>query len=254
MRTEKSRCKEMNGLRILGLDTSGKVASCAILDTEAGILLGERSVYTTRTHSQTMLPMCISLLGECGMTEADVDCYAVSVGPGSYTGIRIGLAAVQGMAMVRDVPCIGVSTLEAMASRIFPARHILSVMHARSDLFYSAWFSYQIYMDYDPRHLERQTPDELHTASEIMEMIGRIGEGIVLTGDGAEELLRLYRESHESAALLRPVPPMLRLQSAAGVCQCAAQFADTHTELPHAADLTASYLQAVNISRRKSER
>ena len=90
----------MNALRILGLDTSGKTASAAILDTESGILLGEHTIYTSRTHSQVILPLCKNLLEECRMTPADVDCYAVAVGPGSYTGLRIGIAAVQGMAMV----------------------------------------------------------------------------------------------------------------------------------------------------------
>ena len=246
-----SRWKEMNALRILGLDTSGKVASAAILDTGQDLLLAERSLYTTRGHSQIMMPMVENLLTDCGMTVQDVDCYAVAVGPGSYNGLRIGIAAVQGMAMVHNTPCIGVSTLEAMAARIFEAKNILAVMHARADLFYCAWFSYHIYMHYDPKYLDRETPDEIQTATQIAETIDKISEGIVLVGDGAEELMKQYEAmGHEGQTILRPAPPMLRLQSAAGVCYQAAQYIEQHAELPTAADLTASYLQAVNITRK----
>ena len=238
-------------MRILGLDTSGKVASAAILDTEQSLLLAERSLYTARGHSQIIMPMVQDILTDCGMTAQDVDCYAVAVGPGSYTGLRIGIAAVQGMAMVNDTPCIGVSTLEAMASRCFPARDILAVMHARTELFYAAWFSYQIYMDYDPDFIERQTPDELQTFGELVRIIDKIPErGITLVGDGAEEFLQQYEAAGFHKDDLRPAPPMLRLQSAAGVCWQAAQYIAAHKTLPTAADLTASYLQKVNITRK----
>jgi tRNA threonylcarbamoyladenosine biosynthesis protein TsaB len=243
----------MNALRILGLDTSGKVASAAILDTEQDLLLAERSLYTTRGHSQIMMPMVQDILTECGMTPADVDCYAVAVGPGSYTGLRIGIAAVQGMAMVNNTPCIGVSTLEAMAARIFDAKNILAVMHARADLFYCAWFSYQIYMHYDPKYLDRATPDEIQTAAQIAETVDKMSDGIVVTGDGAAEFIRQYEAmGHEGQTILRPAPPFLRLQSASGVCYQAAQYIAEHDTLPSASDLTASYLQAVNITRKGS--
>ena len=242
----------MNALRILGLDTSGKVASAAILDTAQNLLLAERSLYTARGHSQIIMPMVQDILTDCGMTAQDVDCYAAAVGPGSYTGLRIGIAAVQGMAMVSNTPCIGVSTLEAMAARAFPARHILSVMHARADLYYAAWFSYQIYMEYDPQFIDRETPDELQTTAQITETIDKLGEGIVLVGDGAEELIREYAETHGSTEHLRPAPAFLRLQSAAGVCYQAANYCKAHDTLPTSSDLTASYLQAVNITRKES--
>ena len=243
----------MNALRILGLDTSGKVASAAILDTETDLLLADRSLYTSRGHSRIIMPMVEDVLTDCGLQLEDIDCLAAAVGPGSYTGLRIGIAAVQGMAMVHDLPCIGVSTLEAMASRIFGAKYILSVMHARAELFYCAWFSYQIYMHYDPKYIDRQIPDELQTAEQIAAVIDRAADEIIVVGDGAEELIRQYEAmGHEGQTILRPAPPFLRLQSAAGVCWCAAQYAAEHTALPGASDLTASYLQAVNITRKEA--
>ena len=243
----------MSALRILGIDTSGKVASAAVLDTEQDLLLGERSLYTTRGHTQVILPMVTELLTECGMTLQDVDCYAVSVGPGSYTGLRIGIAAVQGLALPDNKPCIGVSTLEAMASRCFESENILAVMHARADLFYVGWFSYQIYMHYDPKYLDRQIPDELQTAAQIAEVVDKSSGRITVVGDGAQEFIRQYEAmGHENQTILRLAPAFLRLQSAAGVCYQAADYIETHAELPTAADLTASYLQAVNITKGKA--
>lgn len=227
-------------MRILGLDTSGKTASVAILDTQQQVLLGERTVYTTRTHSQVIMPMTMALLEECRMQIADVDCFAVAVGPGSYTGLRIGIAAVQGMAMVQNTPCIGVSTLAALASRVLSPQ-ILAVMHARSDLFYAAWFS----------NGERVTPDALQTVEEIAEvpMTGQV----MLTGDGAEEFVRQYQALPEHQNVdFQIVPPILRLQSAAGICQVASQYCGA--VLPTAADLTASYLQAVQIQKKKTDK
>lgn len=241
--------KEMNALRILGLDTSGKTASAAILDTRQNALLGEHTVYTTRTHSQVIMPMAMALLEECRMQIADVDCFAVAVGPGSYTGLRIGIAAVQGMAMVNNTPCIGVSTLESLASRVFGAPDILAVMHARSDLFYAAWFSCQ------DGSIRRMTPDLLQTAGEIAQAADCVTGQILLVGDGAEEFVQQYQALPEHRdADLRIVPPPLRLQSAAGICQSAAQYCDGRTALPTAADLTASYLQAVQIQKKRNDR
>ena len=234
----------MNALRILGHDTSGKVASCALLDTQQDCLLGEQSVYTRRGHSQIILPLCERLLADCALTLEDVDCYAVSTGPGSYTGLRIGIAAVQGLAMARGTPCIGVSTLEAMASRLFGADDILAVMHAREDKFYCARFSC------GGDRMERRTPDELQSAAQIAGMTGQTKARILLVGDGCGQLMEQLEAMEHAGEMLRPVPPILRLQSAAGVCRCAAQYIAANKELPAAADLTASYLQNVNITKK----
>ncbi len=230
-------------MRILGLDTSGKTASVALLDTASGILLGEHTIYTSRTHSQVILPLCKALLEECRLDIADVDCLAVAVGPGSYTGLRIGIAAVQGMAMPQNTPCVGVSTLEAMASRICAAPNILALMHARADLFYRGWFHGT------PQGTERVQEDALLTASEIIQEVQNNAEPIVLVGDGAEEFVKQYTDiTNHPTAKFHIAPPTLRLQSAAGVCQCAAG-----KPIGTAADLVASYLQAVQVQKKKTE-
>ena len=98
---------------ILAFETSAKAASVALL--EDGKLLGESYQNTGLTHSQTLLVMAQSLLDQCGKTVEDVTATAVAAGPGSFTGVRIGVAAAKGFAWGREIPCYGVSTLEAMA-------------------------------------------------------------------------------------------------------------------------------------------
>ena len=98
---------------ILALDTSGKIASCALL--QDGMLLDQAEQDSMMDHSRLMLPLCEQLLQKHSLTFADVDVYAAVVGPGSFTGVRIGTAAVKGFAWAQDKPCAGVSSLLAMA-------------------------------------------------------------------------------------------------------------------------------------------
>lgn len=226
-------------MRILGIDTSGKTASVAILDTEKKVLLGEHSIYTARTHSQVIMPICKDLLCECNMTVQDVDGFAVSVGPGSYTGIRIGIAAVQGMAMVNQTPCAGISTLASLASRA-GSGNVLALIHAREDLFY-----YGIY-NFANRIIPAGT---LADRAEILNILGDYAGQMTLTGDGAELFLQDYAEKIPDFLEISLTPPALRLQSAAGICTCAAI-----TGFGTPADLTANYLQAVQIQKKKTDK
>ena len=119
-------------MKILAIDTSGKVASVAVTDGEK--LLWEKSVYTKLTHSQVILPMVKQALEETGLTYTDLDCAAIAKGPGSYTGLRIGVAAVKGMCFgCESLKSAGVSTLLSLAYNCigFEGR-IISVMRANS--------------------------------------------------------------------------------------------------------------------------
>lgn len=98
---------------ILALDTSGKIASCALL--RDGVLLGQEARDSMLDHSRLLLPLCQALLAEQGLTLEDVDVFAAVVGPGSFTGVRIGTAAVKGFSWAQDKPCVGVSSLLSMA-------------------------------------------------------------------------------------------------------------------------------------------
>ena len=101
-------------LVIMGVDCSSKQSSVCIMKDDKVIYTAVQN--TNTTHSRNFLPMIQAALTVCGMTPADVDLYAATVGPGSFTGLRIGLATVKGMASAYNTPCIGVSSLKALAA------------------------------------------------------------------------------------------------------------------------------------------
>ena len=124
---------------ILAFETSAKAASVALM--ENGKLLGESYQNTGLTHSQTLLSIAEALLDACGKTPQQVDAVAVAAGPGSFTGVRIGVAAAKGFAWGRELPCYGVSTLEAMALQAgLWQGYVLPVMDARRQQVYTALF------------------------------------------------------------------------------------------------------------------
>ena len=100
-------------MNILAIDTAGKTAAVAVMRDDT--LLYEMASNTGLTHSETLLPMVDTALKACGLTPAQLDLYAVTNGPGSFTGLRIGLAAVKGLAFAANTPCAGVSTMAALA-------------------------------------------------------------------------------------------------------------------------------------------
>ena len=124
---------------ILALDSSAAPASAALL--EDGKILSEFYINTKQTHSQTLMPMVESVLKLTNKTLDDVTCMAVSAGPGSFTGVRIGVSCVKGLSMTRNIPCAGVSTLRAMAENARQLTGIVcAVMDARCGQVYNALF------------------------------------------------------------------------------------------------------------------
>ena len=130
-------------MRILAIESSAKMSSVALV--EEGVLIAQNTQHAGQTHSKTLLPMTNSLLKDLGMAIQDIDKIAVAHGPGSFTGLRIGVATAKGLAMGADKPLIGVSTLEAMAHQ---GKHlgegiICPVMDARREQVYNALFTTQ---------------------------------------------------------------------------------------------------------------
>ena len=129
-------------MKIFVLDTSSKAASAAVW--EDGHLLADCWQNTGRTHSVTSLPMAESLLAGCSRTLEEMDALAVTAGPGSFTGLRIGMAMVKGMGFALDKPCIPLSTLEGLAWNLqgWPGL-ICPVMDARVGQVYTALFRWE---------------------------------------------------------------------------------------------------------------
>lgn len=218
----------MSALLILAVDTSGNTASAAVV--KDGLLLGSRMLYTARAHSQILLPMAKELLAETGNPVQTVDVFAAADGPGSYTGLRIGIAAMQALAFAGKKLCAGVSTLEGMAWNLCAREGILcAALKARLDLCYCAFF------ESDGQTVRRLTDDAVISADEIAAQIKAYGARVMIAGNGAELLLPRC----ENAV---PAPMHLRDQSACGIALAASQMEPVPPE-----QLTVRYLQAVKI-------
>lgn len=196
-------------MKILALDSSAVAASVALC--EDGELLGEYTVRNQNTHSQTLLPMIESMLSFFELGTDDVELFAVSSGPGSFTGVRIGAATVKGLAFGTQKPCIGVSTLEALAYNLIGNNGLICpVMNARRKQVYTALFRCQ------DGQMTRLLPDSALAITELDALLEQYGdEPIYLCGDGYDLTVELLTHP------IRKTPERLRHQSAYSVAQVA---------------------------------
>ena len=189
---------------ILAFETSAKAASAALL--ENGLLIAESYQNSGMTHSQTLLVMAQQLLGQCGKSPADVEAVAVAAGPGSFTGVRIGAAAAKGFAWGRDIPCYGVSTLEAMAAGFGADKGwICPVMDARRSQVYNALFAA------DCGKLTRIREDRAISLQNLGEDLQNLSGSVFLVGDGSNLCYNTLSEIVPSLVL----PPEHRMQQRA---------------------------------------
>lgn len=194
---------------MLGIDTSGKNASVSVCSENQ--MLAQYFVQTQKTHSQVILPLCQKMLDDLGITVRDIDRFAVAAGPGSYTGLRIGISAVKALAFGLDRECSGISTLEAIAYNFSGMEGIVcAVMKARLDIVYCAVF--KISGD----EILRITEDRMLTRSELFTELEKYQEKIIITGDAAEDFVRASDNKN-----LYLSPPHLRYQLASGICMSA---------------------------------
>ncbi len=213
---------------LLGIETSGKVASVAVCDEEK--VISQTSVYTKLTHSQVIMPICENVLKNAALTLSDIDGIVVSNGPGSYTGLRIGISAVKGMCFALGKKCLGVSTLKSLAYNFYGFSGVIcSVMKARADLLYVAFFRS------NGKEITYELADEILPISQIVERINSYNEKVILVGDAASEL---YSENDFSGENIVLAPPHLRLTLASSLC-----YASFGEEFYSADKLNAEYLQ-----------
>lgn len=199
---------------ILALDSSAAPASAALL--EDGKILSEFYINTKQTHSQTLMPMVESVLKLTNKTLDDVTCMAVSAGPGSFTGVRIGVSCVKGLSMTRNIPCAGVSTLRAMAENARQLTGIVcAVMDARCGQVYNALFRAE------GGKLTRLCDDRALPIAELLEECKTFTEKIYLVGDGAELCYKTF-----AAIRAELLQPQLRFQRASGVAMAAQEMVE----------------------------
>ena len=228
---------------ILAFETSAKAASVAL--TENGKLLGEGYQNTGLTHSQTLMVMAEDMLKQCGKTAQDVQAVAVAEGPGSFTGVRIGVAAAKGFAWGKQIPCCGVSTLEAMAESLGAWQgYVCPVMDARRSQVYNALFKA------DNGILTRVADDRAIAIKDLAEELKKIEEPIFLVGDGS--ILCYNTLTGEIPNLV--LPPEHRMhQRAAGVAIVANRMIAAGIA-PSGNELTPNYLRLSQAERERLEK
>lgn len=197
---------------ILALDSTAQVGSVALCEDET--LIAEYTVNTGRTHSETLLPMVESILKIAGYTVDDVDLFVCTAGPGSFTGVRIGAATVKGIAFGKGKPCIGVSTLEALALNGIAMDGILCpAMNARRQQVYNALF------ESDGSAMTRLCEDRALAITELGEELkNRYPDcPVYLMGDGAKLVYDALAE--DLGGRLRLLPERLLHQSGYNTAQ-----------------------------------
>ena len=228
---------------ILAFETTAKAASVALL--EDGKLLAESYQNTGLTHSQTLMVMAEDVLKQCGKTANDVTAVAVAEGPGSFTGVRIGVAAAKGFAWGREIPCFGISTLEAMAESLgIYQGYVCACMDARRSQVYNALF----YVDGGV--VERRSEDRAISLAELGAELEHLDGPIFLVGDGAD---LTYKTLHGSVEELILPPEHRKHQRATGVAILAARQAASG-EAPSGGALIPNYLRLSQAEREKLEK
>ncbi|MBQ7377525.1 MAG: tRNA (adenosine(37)-N6)-threonylcarbamoyltransferase complex dimerization subunit type 1 TsaB [Clostridia bacterium] len=232
-------------MKVLALDSTAKSGSAAVLDGERAL-----AVFTTdsgNTHSESLLPMAEAVMEKSRVPLDAIDLFAVTAGPGSFTGVRIGVSVVKGLAFGREKPCVGVSTLEALAEGLSPLGGLLCpVMDARRNQVYNALFRVSGGV------LIRLCPDRAISLEELTRELREKYpfDTVRLAGDGCA----LTRTALDAAGIpVAETPPMLRNLSADAVGRCALR-AHARGESTTDSALAPTYLRLPQAERERLEK
>ena len=227
-------------MKILALETSAKAVSVAV--AEDGKVLASAYQNAGLTHSVTLMPLLDAMLKNAGLSLQEMDCITVANGPGSFTGLRIGVSAAKGLAWSLELPCCGVSTLAAMAQnlRTFDGL-IVCAMDARRNQVYNALFEAK------DGALTRLCPDRAIGLDELAEELKSCEKSKIVVGDGAE---LCYNGLLNRNIPCRIAPPALVMQNAVGVALTACEMAE-RGETVSARDLVPVYLRLSQAERER---
>ena len=228
---------------ILAFETSAKAVSVALHDGQR--LLAQSYQNTGLTHSQTLMCMARDLLNQCGVSVSEVDAVAVANGPGSFTGVRIGVAAAKGFAWGKQLPCYGVSTLEAMAHSLgIWQGYVCPVMDARRNQVYNALF----YVNHG--EITRVEADRAIALEDLGAQLKTLEGPIFLVGDGSN----LCHNRLGGVITNLVLPPEHRIhQRATGVGLVAHKLSQAG-ESTDANGLSPNYLRLSQAERERLER
>ncbi len=230
--------RKETGLLILAFESTALTASAALW--QDGAPLASTTLTAGNTHSTTLLPLAEHLLSMSGKTVNDIDLFACAVGPGSFTGVRIGAATVQGLAFEKNKPCVGVSSLLGMAYALRGFTGILCpVISARRSQFYSALFSS------DGEHVRRLTEDSIVLTEDLDTYLAPYDAPIHLIGDGYKAALSAI--THPKLCM---TPQALQFPSAFAVAEAAF---DLYTSAEDKSVFTPSALTPVYLKKTQAE-
>ncbi len=227
------------GEKILALDAASGACSACVF--ENGQVLSFVLINEGLTHSQTLLPAVERVLSEAKTSVRDLDVIAVTIGPGSFTGLKIGAATAKGLAFPDEIPCVALSSLLPLAYSLREKNGIVcAVLDARRNLFYNALFRCE------KGTVTRLCPDRQIAAADLLSELNRYDEPVFLAGDGSSLLLKLSGETDRFC--FDPADADIRADMAA-----LAVFSGEGTRLP-AERLVPAYLRLPQAERERLER
>lgn len=233
-------------MKMLAIDTSSLVATVAVMSGEK--LLGEYTINSPMTHSQKLMPIIEELLSTLDLSMEDIDIIGVSRGPGSFTGIRIGISTAKGLAHPRNIPIMGVSSLEAMSYNLLYCSHIICpIMDARRNQVYTGIYKW---VDHKLETILYEAPLSI---TELMDNLKKSEEKVIFLGDGVEK----YKDEIIDALGDRVVfaPKYINMQRASSVAQLAFDKMFKEELKPKSYhDITPVYLRKSEAERQYQER
>jgi len=227
-------------MRILAVDTSSNVASAAIVADDK--LVCECVLNNKLTHSQTILPMIDEVLKKSELAPQDIDVYAVSNGPGSFTGLRIGVTTIKGLAHATNKPVCGVNTLEALAYNLPFCPYIIApIMDARREQVYNAFYKWENGV------LKTISEPRAISLDDCMKELETIGEKVVFLGDGVAVFRDKIKDTLKEQALFAPQ------LACTGRAACVAEAAKNNETINYG-ELAPMYLRKSQAEREAEER
>ena len=231
-------------MKILGIESASLVASAAIWEDD--ILTAEYTVDFKKTHSQTLLPMIDEISRMTELDTASLDAIAVSAGPGSFTGLRIGAATAKGLGLALDLPLVAVPTLDAMAYQCFDAASLLCpIMDARRGQVYNGLYRWE------GGAFQVLTPSRAVDMGQVIEELNAAGEPVLFLGDGVpvqmENICAQLRVPWQAA------PAFMNRERAGAVAALGAKLFREGKGMP-AENFAPEYLRASQAERTRSEK
>ncbi len=242
-------------MKILAIDTTAVTAAAALV--ENGHILGAYQQNGTLTHSETMLNMVENLLANAHLTADDLNLLAVSAGPGSFTGVRIGVSIIKGLAFGKTVPCVPVSTLDALSENLRPMAEAFGhdfyacpVMDARRSQVYTALFLYET--DAEGNTVKtRVWEDDMLSAAELQQRLSELELPVLFVGEGCRVTQKEIHLPH-----CKEAPEAMRYQNGVSVASAALAVYDAAEDKAAFTDLALkpTYLRPSQAERERAEK